>query len=107
MFEVANQSCQISVIRSTSGREVRTILSSHQRWSSPNASFGASGRPLFSGRLADERVDLRRVDERVDGVVKPLGREMLGLPAPRAEARAPQKPLGLVGSERARVHREW
>ena len=33
MFEVANQSCQISVIRSTSGREVRTILSSHQRWS--------------------------------------------------------------------------
>ncbi len=30
---------------------MRTILSSHQRWSSPNASFGASGFPLLSGVL--------------------------------------------------------
>ncbi len=29
--EVANQSCQTRVIRSTSGRDVRTIRSSHQR----------------------------------------------------------------------------
>jgi hypothetical protein len=34
-FEVANQSCQLSVMRSTSGRLVRTIRSSHHRWSCP------------------------------------------------------------------------
>jgi hypothetical protein len=47
-FEVANQSCHTSVIRSTSGRFVRTIRSSHQRWSCPHWSAGASGRPFWS-----------------------------------------------------------
>ena len=58
-------------------------------------------------RLADERVDLRRVDERVDRAVKPLRRELLGLPAPRPEPGAPQKSLGLLRPERSGVHREW
>ena len=47
-IEVANQSCQVSVIRSTSGWFVRTIRSSHQRWSWPQASRGASGAPSSS-----------------------------------------------------------
>jgi hypothetical protein len=47
-FEVANQSCQTSVIRSIIGAFVRTIRSSHERWSCPNASAGASGRPRSS-----------------------------------------------------------
>jgi hypothetical protein len=35
---VANQSCQIRVIRSTSGARLRTIRSSHHSTSSPQAS---------------------------------------------------------------------
>ena len=46
--DVANQSCQISVIRSTNGWLPRTMRSSHQRWSCPIASLGASGLPLES-----------------------------------------------------------
>ena len=42
---VANQSCQISAIRSTVGRLVLTMRSSHQSMSCPYASKGASGRP--------------------------------------------------------------
>ena len=37
-FDVANQSWKISVRRSTSGWLERTIRSSHQRWSWPQAS---------------------------------------------------------------------
>src|SRR5579864_7396794 len=48
LFDVANQSCQTSAMRSTSGRDVRTIRSSHQTWSWPHASYGASGRPFSS-----------------------------------------------------------
>ena len=58
-FEVANQSCQTSVIRSVSGRLVRTIRSSHQRWSWPNLSSGNSRRPLTFGGLPDEVVRAR------------------------------------------------
>src|SRR4051794_36780115 len=47
-LDVANQSCQTSAMRSTSGRDVRTILSSHQQWSWPQASAGANGRPFES-----------------------------------------------------------
>ena len=47
-LEVANQSCQTSVIRSSSERLVRTMRSSHQRWSWPHASVGASGWPSLS-----------------------------------------------------------
>ena len=85
---------------------MRTILSSHQRWSWPKASFGASGAPVVDGRLADERVDRRRVDERVDRALQALRREMLGLAAPRPEARPPEKPLGLLGPERPGVDGE-
>src|SRR4051794_36521837 len=38
-------------MRSTRGRDVRTMRSSHQTWSWPHASYGASGRP-FSSRGA-------------------------------------------------------
>ncbi len=47
-FEVANQSCQTSAIRSTIGAVVRTIRSSQTRWSWPTASYGASARPFSS-----------------------------------------------------------
>src|SRR5258708_5011727 len=43
---VANQLCQMRVIRSTSGWLVRTIRSSHQQWSSPHTFTGSSGWPL-------------------------------------------------------------
>ena len=45
---VANQSCQISVIRSTSCWSDRTMRSSHQQWSWPQASAGASALPSSS-----------------------------------------------------------
>ena len=50
-LEVANQSCQTSVIRSISGACVRTMRSSHQQWSWPQASRGASGLPFSSWGL--------------------------------------------------------
>ena len=48
LLDVANQSWKISVMRSTSGWLERTIRSSHQRWSWPQASSGANGVPLGS-----------------------------------------------------------
>ena len=54
-FEVANQECQISVIRSISGAFVRTIRSSQERWSSPMTAVGASGRPLSAVGFGPER----------------------------------------------------
>src|ERR1019366_4406871 len=45
-LEVANQSCQMNVMRSTSGWLVRTMRSSHQQWSSPHVPAGSSGPPL-------------------------------------------------------------
>ena len=43
--DVANQLCQISVIRSTSCWSERTMRSSHQQWSWPHTLIGSSGRP--------------------------------------------------------------
>ena len=101
-FDVANQSCQTSVIRSTSGRDVRTIRSSHQQWSWPHASAGASGRPLSSCGVGPTSFSGPGVEERVDGAVEPELRERLGLARARAEAGTPEQPLGLRRAELAR-----
>ena len=80
-FEVANQSCQTSVIRSTSGRDVRTIRSSHQRWSWPQASYGASGCPFSSCGAARRSCSRPGRRERVDGAVEAELRELRRLAA--------------------------
>src|SRR5215218_7080387 len=66
-FDVANQSCQTSVMRSINGRLPRTMRSSHQRWSWPHASRGASGRPFSSfGRGPTKRWCPGAVSARTD-----------------------------------------
>ena len=104
LLDVANQSWKISVSRSTSGWSERTIRSSHQRWSWPQASSGANGVPLGSvtgaptsvaapdgpGQAADRRVQAHRG-------------ERLGLAGLRAEPGAPQQALRLLHAERAAV----
>ena len=100
---VANQSCQTSVMRSTSGASVRTMRSSHQQWSWPQASRGASGRPSSSTGAGPVRRFDRGLHERVDRAVEPALGQPLGLPGPRAEAGAPQQAARLVGPERAAV----
>ncbi len=62
-------------------------------------------RAVDERRLADERVDLRRMDEGVDGALEPLRREVLGLSAARAEPGSPEQALGLLWSERSPIHR--
>ena len=101
--EVANQSCQTSVIRSTSGRRVRTIRSSHQRWSWPQASAGASGWPSTVGAGPSRRSGPGRVSDRT-APPRPA-RQALGLPGTRTEAGAPQQALRLAGPNSPAVDR--
>src|ERR1700722_2973985 len=47
-LELANQSCQMKVMRSTNCWSERTMRSSHQQWSWPHSSAGASALPSSS-----------------------------------------------------------
>ena len=73
-------------MRSTSGRDVRTIRSSHQQWSWPQASSGASGRPFESCGFGPDELLGPGIEQRVDGAVQPELRERLRL----ARARGPK-----------------
>ena len=82
---------------------VRTIRSSHQSWSWPQASPGASPRPFESRGWA------RPSSPGPDGsVIEPprraLAARAVGLALARAEAGAPQQALGLGAAERSGVH---
>jgi hypothetical protein len=55
--------------------------------------------PVVHRGLADEVVDLRGMDERVDGGVKAFRREVFGLTAPWPEPGTPQESFGLLRPE--------
>ena len=85
-MEVANQSCQTSVIRSISGWLVRTMRSSHHRWSWPQASSGASGSPSSVGAGPVSVACPYGPGERLHRPLQPHRRKCLRLPRRRAQS---------------------